>query len=635
MKLPEHYTPLEFANSSQLEEFLQLKIIINHSKYILDGREIEMLALSLKYLARLGITSENLLALENKSSPFSEMVSTLNNHRITGNSMNIYWLMSWSETVPSMATSGLFPIKIRHSELASAEQSRKFKKRRTGNTSKCSLNSWRRRQMRYYTFAPSEMGYLEMSAIAKRWNDQNLFYLTESYDSSSPSAGGIIVLWDKVEYELEAARHLSNVDTYELIADESSEVLPCQIIPAIVQSQMTCLIEARNDYIRQLMASGFLDKEDFAEFTSPKENEAKIFPFIYFRPMTDVPAHSATGTFQAKAVVETSVGPLHHLDVFLARLTSPIMEVMPGILNESIDLGKIRNKCGNGHEITSEYIGFVSARASSYGYQDDTDCWLSIDRAAALKAARKVYEANYRFIRDLAKSEWSHCPVDPETFENLLGFIFENSVFGYRHRRFYRQKKGLPLGSRSALFVANSFIYMITRHAIEKPPDWLITFQRINDECLFVCCFHPSHGMDSQNKLIDSFVSTKHGGMRFEVLVPFICPKGFRSLGARQCNFQDRTLSFDHVTCAYISKPNDKICFGRSFVHRSSKHPSEYFEDAIVAALTHFDDISSSELMFREAADKLFYQLCSTRGYRMAECSQALKIVNRQRRINK
>ena len=338
MKLPEHYTPLEFANSSQLEEFLQLKIIINHSKYVLDGREIEMLALSLKYLARLGITSENLLALEKKSSPFSEMVSTLNNHRITGNSMNIYWLMSWSETVPSMATSGLFPIKIRHSELASAEQSRKLKKRRTGNTSKCSLNSWRRRQMRYYTFAPSEMGYLEMSAIAKRWNDQNLFYLTESYDSSSPSAGGIIVLWDKVEYELEAARHLSNVDTYELIADESSEVLPCQIIPAIVQSKMNCLIEVRNDHIRKLMASGFLDKEEIAEFVSTQQNEAKIFPFIHFRPKTDVPAHPATRTFQAKAVVETSVGHLQHLDVFLAKLGAPIMEAMPGILNECIDL---------------------------------------------------------------------------------------------------------------------------------------------------------------------------------------------------------------------------------------------------------------------------------------------------------
>ena len=635
MKLPELYTPLVFANSSELEKFLQLKTIINHSKYILDGREIELLALCLKYLVNLGITQEYLVAVENQPSPFSELVSALNNHSIKGHNINVYWLMSWSETVPSMATSGLFPVNIRPSDFAAAEPSRKCKKRRIKNNSKCSLNSWKRRQLRYYTLAPSTMGYLEMSAIAKRWNEQNLFYLTESDDSSSVSAGGIIVLWDKVEYELEAARHLSNVDTYELIADESSEVLPCQIIPAIVQSKMNCLIEVRNDHIRKLMASGFLDKEEIAEFISTQQNEAKIFPFIHFRPKTDVPAHPATRTFQAKAVVETSVGPLHHLDVFLAKLGAPIMEAMPGILNECIDLEKIRNKCGNGHEITSEFIGFVPARASSCGYQDNTDCWLSIDRAAALMAARKVYEANYGFLRNLSEIEWSHRPVDPETFENLLGFIFENSVFGYRHRRFYRQKKGLPLGSRSALFVANSFIYMITRHAIEKPPDWLITFQRINDECLFVCCFHPSHGMDSQNKLIDSFVSTKHGGMRFEVLVPFICPKGFRSLGARQCNFQDRTLSFDHVTCAYFSKPSDKLCFGRSFVHRSSKHPSGYFEDAIVAVLTHFDDISSSESMFREATDKLFYQLCSTRGYSMAECSQALKIVNRQRRINK
>ena len=635
MKLPELYTPLVFANSSELEKFLQLKTIINHSKYILDGREIELLALCLKYLVNLGITQEYLVAVENQPSPFSELVSALNNHSIKGHNINVYWLMSWSETVPSMATSGLFPVNIRPSDFAAAEPSRKCKKRRIKNNSKCSLNSWKRRQLRYYTLAPSTMGYLEMSAIAKRWNEQNLFYLTESDDSSSVSAGGIIVLWDKVEYELEAARHLSNVDTYELIADESSEVLPCQIIPAIVQSKMNCLIEVRNDHIRKLMASGFLDKEEIAEFISTQQNEAKIFPFIHFRPKTDVPAHPATRTFQAKAVVETSVGPLHHLDVFLAKLGAPIMEAMPGILNECIDLEKIRNKCGNGHEITSEFIGFVPARASSCGYQDNTDCWLSIDRAAALMAARKVYEANYGCLRNLSEIEWSHRPVDPETFENLLGFIFENSVFGYRHRRFYRQKKGLPLGSRSALFVANSFIYMITRHAIEKPPDWLITFQRINDECLFVCCFHPSHGMDSQNKLIDSFVSTKHGGMRFEVLVPFICPKGFRSLGARQCNFQDRTLSFDHVTCAYFSKPSDKLCFGRSFVHRSSKHPSGYFEDAIVAVLTHFDDISSSESMFREATDKLFYQLCSTRGYSMAECSQALKIVNRQRRINK
>ena len=291
---------------------------------------------------------------------------------------NFIWAMRWSETVPSMATSGLFPVNLRNSELVAAEPSRNVKKRRLDNNSDCSLNSWRRKQKRYHTSAPSMMGFLEMSAIAKRWNEQDLFYLMESDDSSSASAGGIIVLWDRDAYEREAARHLSNVDTYKLIADESSEVLPCQIIPAIVQSQMTCLIEARNDHIRQLIASGFISRDTLAELIPAQQNDSKIFPYIHFRPKTDVPAHPTTGTFQARAVVETSVGPLNRLEDFLAQLSAPIMEVMPGILNESFHLGDIRNKCGKGHESTSDFIGFFSARASSYEYQDTTNGLISM-----------------------------------------------------------------------------------------------------------------------------------------------------------------------------------------------------------------------------------------------------------------
>ena len=454
------------------------------------------------------------------------------------------------------------------------------------------------------------------------------------YDSSSASAGGIIVLWDRDAYEREAARHLSNVDTYKLIADESSEVLPCQIIPAIVQSQMTCLIEARNDHIRQLIASGFISRDTLAELIPAQQIDSKIFPYIHFRPKTDVPAHPTTGTFQARAVVETSVGPLNRLEDFLAQLSAPIMEVMPGILNESFHLGDIRNKCGKGHESTSDFIGFFSARASSYEYQDTTDGLISIDRAAALRADRKVYEANYEMLRDLAESECSHPPVNPEKFETLLGFIFENAFFGFGQRRFYRQIKGIPLGSRSSLFVANSFIYLLTRHAIETPPEWLIAFKRNVDKCIFIYCCHPSHGTDPLNELLVSSSTKKHGGMRFE-MVPSDFPEISSVMAARQCNFKDRTLSFDPVKGSFDSKPNEKICFAGSFVYRSSKHPSEDFEDAIVSALTRLHISSFSKLIFQEAACKLFHRLCSTRGYSMAECSRALKIVNRQKHHNK
>ena len=118
-----------------------MKTIINQSKFILAGCDIELLALSLKYIARRGVTQEDLVSVENDSSPFADFFSDENSN-VTGYSTsraggspgadsimkNVIWAMRWSETVPSMATRGLFPVNLRNSELVAAEPSRNVKK---------------------------------------------------------------------------------------------------------------------------------------------------------------------------------------------------------------------------------------------------------------------------------------------------------------------------------------------------------------------------------------------------------------------------------------------------------------------------------------------------------------------------
>ena len=637
------------VDRSQLLNYLQLKKIINQSEYRPTEREIEVLALGLEFVPRKGVVeyATSLYAIPNAKIVTSKLKTSSLNEKFRNSSQeegSVRNILNW-ETLPSIAPIDIWSVNEVYNQPVIVEPSNKCKRRRENNNSDCSITNWKRNEKRYHT-SPNQMDngeitmdYMQIAAVAKMWKDQNMFYLTES-DHLPGDSAGVIVLWSREHYRREADRHFSDDEMYELVAVNER-------VSAVAKEKMSHLVAARNYHLHQLRAVGIIGEETLNELKNSETNEVKMIPYIHFRPKTDLPAHPATGTFQARAVVETDSGPLHALDEYLANLATPITTIMPGILNDSYELvqttswlnaealrednegSENRMECGYEHENTSEYLGFASARLCSNDYQNPIDCLFSIDRDRAVEAARQVYEANYGMLCQVAEAELSRPPIEPKKFETLLRFIFDNWYISFRHERLYRQKIGLPLGSRSALFVANSFIYMLTRKAIDRPPPWLIAFHHNFDKCLFFGCFHPIHGKDVVKKLIRSFTRTTAGSMKFKIIDSNLNPITTSSISgiSREINFMDLTLSFHPEQCPFVSRANESMCLARSFVHRASNHSREYFKNELVAELNRIKKLSSTESIFRGAAYQLFNRLCTTRGYSNEECSVSLKIV--------
>ena len=155
---------------------------------------------------------------------------------------------------------------------------------------------------------------------------QNQFYITESDN------GGVVVLWNWFDYEKEALRQLGDSANYHLVADENYFKLSGQSTPQIIQRLTKKLCDGRNAHIHKLKRNGYISHKESKAMQVIDENQK--FPYVFFQPKTNKPFHPETDTFQAKAIVETTCGPLYVLDNYLSNITSPIMDIIPGLLKK-------------------------------------------------------------------------------------------------------------------------------------------------------------------------------------------------------------------------------------------------------------------------------------------------------------
>ena len=347
--LPEAYTPMAHGDLSEFQNALQSKKIINQSDHHLTGRETEVLALGLDFCPRIAV-AEYATSLNANPNVNSSIVNSP-----LSSSSSVRSFLHW-ETLPSVAPGDRWPIYAVnevYKKIEIVEPSGKYKRRRESNSSDCSMTSWKRKEKRYHT-SPNQitMDCVQVAAVANMWREQNLFYLTES-DHLPGDAAGVLVLWSREHYQREAERHFVDDATYELIAFNGR-------VPAVAREKMAQLVAARDDHLQQLRDEGVIGEETLNELQNSETNQVKMIPFIHFRPKIDLPAHRKTGTFQARAVVDASSGPLHALDEYLAKMAAPITRIMPGILNESYELVQMTSW------LTAEAQNRVRLRARDY-----------------------------------------------------------------------------------------------------------------------------------------------------------------------------------------------------------------------------------------------------------------------------
>ena len=278
---------------------------------------------------------------------------------------------------------------------------------------------------------------------------QNEFYITESDEE------GLVVLWNSVVYEKAALRYFSDSAKYQLVADEKSFKDRNETTPKIIKLAMEKLCDETNEQVNILRKNGFTSAAKSEKMKVVDTNQK--MPYVFFQLKISKTFHPETGTFQARAIVETACGPLYGLDSYLCTVTNPIMDILPCLVHNStqlmerIDEHVSAAKQGAGcfeHGHTSKHIGFAAAHAD--GLIPSTEI------ENGLVCVHQVYESNNQWLRDQFYLQKRLPPVDPENFRKLLRFVLSNTCVSYENRRYYWQNVGVPSGALISKFLSNS-----------------------------------------------------------------------------------------------------------------------------------------------------------------------------------
>ena len=101
---------------------------------------------------------------------------------------------------------------------------------------------------------------------------------------------------------------------------------------------MKKLYMERNKQVNNLRKNSFISKEESKSMKIIDDNQK--MPYVFFQPKIGKPFHPETGTFQARAIVETASSPLSALENYLFTVTNPIMDKLPGVVQNSTQLMK-------------------------------------------------------------------------------------------------------------------------------------------------------------------------------------------------------------------------------------------------------------------------------------------------------
>lgn len=542
--------------------------------------------------------------------------------------------------------------------------------------------------------------------IADKLLSQTNIYVVQS------DKGGCSVLWKFEDYETEAFRHLDDESQYRClnVLDKSSEssssfsiVEKREKVISKYTSTITGkhhlgnsdhisrkstfslfneehLIERitreRDNLIGKLYSSGFLLID---EIIAMKSVIGKI-PYVFLRPKVHKIPRSSDDRMLGRPVVTACSGPLFLLDKYLSRLTAPVLILTAGSLSNTQEIvtyltsivqsGQAR--CSTNHDISSKWMGFATA--------DVVSLYPSIPIEQGILASVEVYTLHYWRLCKRAEEEQIYRPMDPPLFEIALRLVVENSYINFQNRFYYHQIKGAAMGSCISAYFANSYMFLLTRSVIERPPGWLRCFQRYVDDFFIFCCFHPSHGHDHLQKL---FQSISNSNITFEIncgqndkrnyaKISHCLPYAFeRKLNdnnsnremieniipnteaskqwkekiefevsesnkldilniPRNCCFLDVQFEFDCVKNQLDFRPLFNHYMSPMFLHRSSHHSPQLFKNIQYSQLVRMQNLSSSRKIFLQSV-KPFKKFLIARGYGKGEIRRSVQRVEKNK----
>jgi hypothetical protein len=413
--------------------------------------------------------------------------------------------------------------------------------------------------------------------------------------------GGTIVIWRTAEYEREALAQLSDESTYAPVSTETFNAL-----------RDDRLVIERNRLARRLLNLKCLNAHEYrAVVAAPAEPAA-----FYMKPKLHKAINRETATFHGRPIASTCKSAPRLLDKYLANVTSPLLPLIPGSLTDTTHLLQKLSLYSS-----SVVIPVSESSNSRLVTADVNSLYPSIPWEQGVDAALQFYTEHYARLRSEMRDRGLLPPPPPELFGEILWFIVTNSFVSFK--RFFpnsqstttpnqpnilifHQTKGTAMGCCVSVFLANCFMFKVTRHLIERPPGHhLDFFFRYIDDLLF-----STKGTDQDIADLISSITT-------EAITYTVGDK----LGDR-VEFLDVAIEIDSETKRIKTSPFQKATASPFYLHAESMHPKHTIDSLPYAQLIRLKRICSSEQTYLDAAGKLLDKF-RARGYKMHVLNRA------------
>lgn len=409
--------------------------------------------------------------------------------------------------------------------------------------------------------------------------------------------GGKTVMWKKCDYRTEALRQLDDRDTYQELDQEE------------FKKRLQDVLKQKETLVRRLRGQGNISSTECNRLLG----EEYRVPAFYLLPKIHKEKRPDTGSYPGRPIIAAIGSPLKSLDVYLAKLTSPLLPKIPGSLQDTSHLLRDLDKLPPLPERTVLFSADVESLYPSIPWDE------------GISAATKFYGLHYYRLKTEARNGDLLPPPSPRLFRDILKLILTKNYFHFQEYKWFHQLSGTAMGCSISVFLANTFLYYRTKELLDNPPADLLYLGRYIDDIIGIWTGEkediPSifyHTVDDKIKLTYVLGDDRLEALDLEIQLRTPTPLGSTTT-SRPGPTTTSKPGFLELGTKLYRKPTD----GHLFVHWHSAHPQQLKRSIPYAQLLRLKRNCSEHKDYLEAAHSLLERF-RNRGYPEPILQQAL-----------
>ena len=375
--------------------------------------------------------------------------------------------------------------------------------------------------------------------------------------------GRCTVLWSVEAYDREARFQLDDATKYK----EISETEYRRRLRALADR---CALRAQ-----ELYRHGHLTAR---ECEAMEQVSAESGSTIYFLPKIHKGANPATDSFHGRPIVATYSSPVRFIDKYLTALTAPILALIPGSLRDTKDLVTL---------LTAPFTPPLSINAVVVTADVD-GLYPNVPWDDAINAAVEFYHSKRDFLREYAVSHHLPPPPSAALFAENLSLVLKDNYIHFKNKAFFHQESGTAMGMCISVYLANAYMYQITRPHIEKVGGPVRLFLRYIDDILVI--FDGATPED----IAKFFKDISNEFISYTIDVPRL-----------EQAFLDIYVFIDPETRLMGFRPYWKATASGSYLSPMSCHPPHIIKAVPFSQFLRLRRISSSKELFQAASQRL------------------------------